>query len=184
VLIGMVMLGLVLGSWWWMRPERLLGEDKKAESAFSSETIDLGICVSNIEKSAEFYKAIGFTEQEPFGVPADFAAEAGLTDRKPLKIRVFTLGKEKTATKIKLMQVEGTNPKASDNAFIHSQLGIRYLTVFVTDMNAAMDRLKKANVTALGRAPHPLPKGLPEGVFLTVFRDPDGNLIEFVGPKK
>jgi lactoylglutathione lyase len=183
VMVGLVAIGLVVGLVLGMR-SGTAADDKKAEAAFSSETIDLGIVVTNIEKSAEFYKAIGFTEQDSFGVPADFAAEAGLTDRKPLKIRVFTLGKEKTATKIKLMQVEDTRPKLSDNAFLHSQTGFRYLTIYVADMNAAMDRLKKANVTALGKAPHALPKPLPEGVFLTVFRDPDGNLVEFVGPKK
>lgn len=183
VMVGLVVVGLAIGMFLGMRPGTA-AEDKKAESAYTSETIDLGVVVSNIEKSAAFYKAIGFTELESFAVPADFASEAGLTDRKALKIRVFSLGKEKAATKIKLMQVEDTKPKTSENAFVHSQTGFRYLTIFVTDMTAALEKLKKANVTPLGKAPHALPKPLPEGVFLTVFRDPDGNLIEFVGPKK
>ena len=38
-------------------------------------------------------------------------------------------------------------------------------------------RAKKAGVK-------PLPKGLPQGVYLTIVRDPDGNLIELLGPKK
>lgn len=184
VLLGLLVVGVVVAGWWG-RPAAVPAQDKKEPAGpFAKETIDLGICVTNIDKSAAFYKAIGFTELPGFGVPADFATEAGLTDKKPLAIRVFALGKGDTATKIKLMQVEGATPKLSENATIHSQTGFRYLTVYVADMNAAMTTLEKAGVKAIGKAPHPLPKGLPEGVFLTVFKDPDGNLIEFVGPKK
>ncbi len=184
VLFGVLVVGLIVAGWW-SRPEAVPAQEKKeTPSAFSSQTVDVGVCVTNIERSAAFYKAIGFTEIDGFSVPADFASEAGLTAKKQLDVRVFVLGKEKTATKIKLMQIAGTSPKKSDNANIHAQTGYRYLTLFVTDMNAAMDRLKKANATILGKAPHLLPKGFPAGVYLTVFKDPDGNLIEFVGPKK
>ena len=34
--------------------------------------------------------------------------------------------------------------KAPDQEFIHSTLGVSYLTLFVNDMSAAMARLKKA----------------------------------------
>lgn len=180
VMAVLVVVGLAVSGW--MRDSA--AQEKKEAGAFSTEVIDLGICVTDIEKSAAFYKAIGFTELDGFSVPADFATQAGLTENKPLSIRVFVLGKGEKATKIKLMQVAGTTPKKSDNGSIHSQTGFRYLTIMVTDMTSAMEKLKAAKAEVLGKAPHPLPKGLPEGVFLTVFKDPDGNLIEFVGPKK
>ena len=47
-------------------------------------------------------------------------------------------------------------------------------------MNSVMERLKKAGVKTLGRTPAPI--GGPN--FLTVFRDPDGNFIELIGPSK
>jgi catechol 2,3-dioxygenase-like lactoylglutathione lyase family enzyme len=151
---------------------------------FSRTTIDMGVVVKDIGKAVKFYtEAIGFSETKGFSVPADFAADAGLTYNKPLEIRVLRLGDGEEATKLKLMEVPGADSKKSDNEYIHSQLGFRYITIFVTDTNAAMARLKKAGVEPITKAPLPLPKGLPEGVFLTVVRDPDGNLVELVGPK-
>lgn len=150
-----------------------------AEDEFSNKTIDIGVVVGDIEKSAKFYtEAIGFTELSGFSVPASMATDAGLTDNQPLKIRVFALGKDK-ATKIKLMQIPGVDSKKSDNTFIHSQLGVSYLTIYVSDTNVALERLKKAGVKLLGKSP----VKLAEGIHLTLFRDPDGNVIELVGPR-
>src|SRR5262249_11740600 len=129
-------------------------------------------------------EAIGFTEAPAFAVSAQFCADAGLTDNKPLDIRVVVLGEGDSATKLKLMQVPGANVRTSDNAFVHSQTGFRYLTIFVADADAAMERLKKAGVKPLAKGPIPLPPGFPAGMVLMVVRDPDGNLIELIGPKK
>ena len=159
-------------------------QGKLAESSeFSRGTIDLGVVVSDLEKSAKFYsEAIGLTEAEGFTAPGEFAGDAGLTANKPLKIRVFSLTSEPTATKLKLMEVPGTPTGATE--YIHSQTGFRYLTIFITDTTAAVARLEKAGVKPLAKGPVPLPKGFPEGVFLTCVRDPDGNIVELVGPKK
>jgi lactoylglutathione lyase len=159
------------------------GKAAVAPDAYASSTIDLGIVVSDIEKSAAFYsEALGLKEQKGFVAPADLVTDAGLCDNKALTIRVFTIGDDKTATKLKLMQVPGT-PKGQTET-IHAQTGYRYLTLFVTDTTAALERLTKAGVKPLAKGPVPLPKGFPEGVFLTVVRDPDGNMVELVGPKK
>ena len=40
-----------------------------------------------------------------------------------------------TATKLKLMHVPGANSKQGDHAFVHSQLGYSYLTIFINDTN-------------------------------------------------
>ena len=155
------------------------------EGEFARTTIDLGVVVSDVEKAAKFYTdAVGFTEIEGFAVPGDFAADSGLTDGRDLKIRVFVLGEGESATKLKLMQLPQGDSKKSDNTFIHSQLGFSYLTIYINDTTAALARLTKSGVKPLAKGPVPLPKGFPEGVFLTVVRDPDGNLVELVGPKK
>ena len=152
---------------------------------FARTTIDVGVVVSDINKSVKFYTdAIGLREAESFSVAADYAADAGLTDKRPLSVRVLVLGDGDTATKLKLMQIPGAKSKSSDNQFIHSQLGYRYLTIFVADADAAAARLKAAGVKPLGKGPLPLPAGFPEGMRLSVVRDPDGNLIELIGPKK
>lgn len=152
---------------------------------FARQTVDLGIVVSDLDQSTEFYtKAIGFQETGGFGVPADFATDAGLTNGVPLEVAVLTLGDEETATRLKLMQVADVESKTGDNRFIHSQLGFSYLTIMVVDTEAALARLKAMDVKPVAKGPVELPESLATGVFLTVVRDPDGNLVELVGPKK
>ena len=154
-------------------------------SEFAKTTIDLGVVVSDIEKSAAFYKeAIGFTEIDGFQVSADFATDSGLTENHALSIRVFTLGEGESATKLKLMQLPGVDSAKSKSDTIHSQLGFSYITIFVNDTTAAMERLSKNGVKPLAKGPVPLPKGFPEGIFLTLVKDPDGNFVELVGPRK
>ena len=74
-------------------------------------------------------------------MPADLAADAGLTDARPLAIWVLVLCEGPAATKLKLMQVAGTLPLTGDNEFIHSHAGFRYLTIMVEDTDAALAQL-------------------------------------------
>jgi catechol 2,3-dioxygenase-like lactoylglutathione lyase family enzyme len=153
--------------------------------AFPRTTIDLGTVVTDLEKSIRFYtEGIGFRELKGFDVSADLAASAGLTDSKPLSIRVLVLGDGPEATKLKLMQVAGTSPRTGDTEFIHSHTGFRYLTVMVDDTGAAVERLAKLGVKPLAKTPMALPESLAPGMYLTCVRDPDGNIVELVGPRK
>ena len=153
--------------------------------AFPRTTIDLGTVVSDVEKSVRFYvDGIGFRELPGFTVPADVAAGAGLTDGKPLNVRVLVLGEGDSATKLKLMSVAGTTPRTGDNEFIHSHTGFRYLTIIVDDTNAALARLAKIGVKPLAQSPVAIPETIAKGLFLTCVRDPDGNIVELIAPKK
>ena len=163
----------------------LTANAEEEQGEFARTTIDLGVVVSDVERSVKFYtEAIGFNEVEGFKVPADFSTDSGLTDNQPLDVHVLLLGEGESATKLKLMQLPGVKSKKSSNDFIHSQLGYSYITIFVTDTSQALARLKKAKVKPLAKGPVALPKGFPKGVFLTCVQDPDGNIIELVGPKK
>ena len=158
--------------------------EPQADSAFARTTIDLGTVVSDLEASVRFYtEVVGFQEVAGFEVPAAIATDAGLTDGKPLSIRVLVLGSGPEATKLKLMQVQGTTPRAGDTEFIHSHTGFRYLTIFVRDTDAALARLAKHGVKTLAKSPVTLPDSIAPGLFLTCIRDPDGNIVELVGPK-
>lgn len=156
-----------------------------AEEEFPRTTIDLGTVVTDVAKSVKFYTdAIGFTEVQGFSVAGDYCEKVGLTAGKGLDIRVLALGTGESATKLKLMQIPGVEVKQSANEYIHSQTGFRYLTIFVADTNAVLERLKKAGVKPIAQGTQELPKPLPQGVYLTIVRDPDGNFVELVGPKK
>ena len=162
-----------------------MAEKGSKTSDFASATVDIGVVASDVEKSAQFYtKAIGFTEVPGFDVPGPMGADAGLTDSKPFHVRVFVLSDAEGATNLKIMQFPDAPCARPDNAFIHSTFGFRYLTIHVKDMTAAVDRARKAGAVPLAKGPYRLPDEFGKGVHLTVFRDPDGNFVELVGPKK
>ncbi|MHC4642188.1 MAG: VOC family protein [Planctomycetota bacterium] len=147
---------------------------------FARTTIDVGIVVSDVKKAADFYKnALGFTEVSGFDVSAEMGGGSGLTDNQPFKVRVFVLGDESTATKIKLMEFPQVQGKKVDHRFIHSSLGYSYLTIFVSDMTASVARAKKAGAVIVKK-----PYQLGGNNYLTLVKDPDGNIVEFVGPAK
>ncbi len=150
--------------------------------AFAKSTIDLGSVVTDLAKSVKFYtEAIGFKELPGFSVPGDFCAAAGLTDGQELNIRVLALGDDANATKLKLMEVPGAKVRKSDNDFIHSQTGYRYLTIYVADGDATLARLKKAGVKPLAKGPVQIPGGLAGGMALVVVKDTAGTFIELIG---
>jgi catechol 2,3-dioxygenase-like lactoylglutathione lyase family enzyme len=153
-------------------------------ASFPRTTIDLGCVVSDLDASVRFYtEGIGFRTLQGFSVEAPLAADAGLTDAKGLDIKVLVLGEGEQATKLKLMQVEGTAPRKGDNEFIHSHTGFRYLTIMVADTDAALARLAKVGAKPIAKSPIALPDHLGKGLFLTCVRDPDGNLVELIGPR-
>src|SRR5687767_6513023 len=134
---------------------------EKSGKAFSSETFDVGVVVSDLRKAIHFYtNAIGFKEIKGFSVPADWTKDVGLTDGKKLDIRVLVLGDGSGATKLKLMEMPGRKLKRGDNKYITSQFGMRYTTIQVSDIDAALARLQRAGVApdTKGGA-----VGLPEG---------------------
>jgi lactoylglutathione lyase len=155
------------------------------EMNFASETIDLGMVVSDLGKSLKFYKdVIGFEEVDGFKVPGQFAVDTGLANKLELDVHVLVLGKGEKATKLKLMQFKTSPGARVDNTFIHSSYGYRYLTISVKDVNAAVAKAEKAGAKPIAKCPVPLPEGFPNGLALANYRDPDGNLVELVGPWK
>lgn len=150
------------------------------ESEFRTPTIDLGIVVSDLDKSLKFYtEAVGFIETGEFTVSVDITRDSGLSAGEEILIKKLSLGKGKGATTIKLMQSKADKSKATDQKNITSSLGFSYLTLHVKSTKASVARLKKAGGKVLAKGPVVLPGGK---IALTVFKDPDGNFIEFVGP--
>lgn len=160
-------------------------QNSNDESNFAAPTFDLGMVVSDINKSLKFYtEVIGFTEVQGFKVPPQFAVDTGLANNYELDVHVLVLGQGPTATKLKLMQFKTAPGARVDNSFIHSSYGYRYLTIAVKNLNTAVDKANKAGGKLIAKCPVPLPEGFPAGLALANYRDPDGNLIELVGPWK
>lgn len=152
-----------------------------AQSAFSRTTIDVGVVASDVEKSAKFYtEALGFTELGGFDVSKEMGGDSGLVDYQAFHVRQFVLADEPAATRVKLMDFPGVKSKKVDNKYINSSLGFSYLTILVSDTTAAVERVRKAGVKPV-KEPYRLGES---NNYLTLLKDPDGNVIELVGPKK
>jgi len=157
-----------------------LSAAQAAEEEFSKKTINIGMIVSDLEKSVEFYKDIvGFVQVDrtDFDVDADFGKRSGLTDSLGFHVEVLKLGKGEDATELKLMSF-GDKAKKQENEYIHSNTGIQYLTIYVTELKPILERIKEHKVKLLGETPIPL----GETNSFVLFQDPDGTFIELIGP--
>ncbi len=176
-LIGLLTIG-------WLSSGSATQEVRLAGDA-ASATIDIGVVVSDLQQSVDFYtQIIGFEEAPGFSVSDEFCRNAGLTDGHALDVRVLVLGKGPGAANLKLMTIPKAESKKSDNTFIHSQLGISYLTIRMNDISPVMKRLAAQGGKPVAKSPVSLPGASDDGPKLLVIRDPDGNLIELIGPKK
>ncbi len=150
-----------------------------AGSTFSKPVIDIGVVVSDIEKSAKFYtESLGMTEVKGFSVSGELGRKIGLIDNHPVDIRVFVPADTDSTTRIKMMSFADAPGKAADQSWIHSTLGIRYLTIYVASADATLERLAKTGVKPIGETPVSLGKNQR----LITVRDPDGVFIELIGP--
>ncbi len=98
--------------------------------------------------------------------------------------------------------------RPSYRAFVHSNYGINYISLFVSDMGVALKRLEDAEVVPEGKGAVSMPfeiavgvllrpqvmdqmmeagedgpGDMPEEVLMAVVKDPDGNFIELLGPR-
>ena len=152
------------------------------EGPYRKATIDVGVIVSDIQKAEEFYEeALGFEEIDEFDVSAEVAGKSGLTDNKKFTADVMAIADSESATRIKLIEIADAPGARPDNAFIHSTYGPSYLTLHVDDIDAALKKAAGAGVKPLKDGPVRIAANSP--VYIALIRDPDGNFIEFVGPR-
>ena len=155
-----------------------LAQDGEPETPFSSETIHIGVVVSDLEASMKFYmEAIGMQHVSGFDIGADLGKDLGLSDGIAFRVEVLQLGTDEDATQWKLMTF-GDRAEGQENSFIHDRVGMQYITVYVRDLNDAVMRLDAADIPMLGQTPAPI----PDDNYFVLVQDPDGNFVEIIGP--
>lgn len=149
-----------------------------AQSQFSSKLIGVGVVVTDINKSTDFYvNGIGMVKTGGFSLAEDFAKRSGLSNGVPFSVTVLKLEDSPDANEWKLMSFgkKAAHPKQN---FIQDDTGMQYITINVKSLKAVMDRLTAMKVPFLGSTPTALDANRQ---FLFV-QDPDGNFIELIGP--
>lgn len=151
-----------------------------APGDFASPTIGIGVVVSDLNKSLDFYtNVIGMIQTGSFEIKEDFAKKSGLTDGSPTQVKVLRLGEGEDATQWKLMSF-GDKSKPGKDEFIHNRTGMRYITILVKDLNPILQRIKDRKIKLLGETP----VALGRASHFVLIQDPDGTFIELIGPLK
>jgi catechol 2,3-dioxygenase-like lactoylglutathione lyase family enzyme len=123
----------------------------------AKDSVDIGIFVSDIKKSLEFYQGT-----------------LGLEKTEELATGFGTLHRLRFGTSdVKLMDPKKVPPVGAIG--LEKQLGIRYLTFVIRDLTGLCAELKGKGVEFT----------IPEtqirpGTRIAMVKDPDGNIIEFV----
>lgn len=150
-----------------------------AQSEFSSPTIGVGVVVKDIDSSLFFYlNVIGMRKVGEFDVDAEFGKTSGLSDGIPFHVDVLKLEDSPQANQWKLMSF-GKEPEHPRSTYIQDDVGMQYVTIMVNDLNPFLKRIKRHDVKLLGDTPIPL----GDNHFVLV-QDPDGTIIELIGPLK
>ncbi|CAG5072625.1 hypothetical protein DYBT9623_04216 [Dyadobacter sp. CECT 9623] len=155
----------------------LIGGFVHAQSNFKSKSIGVGVVVSDMQRSLDFYvKGIGMVKTGNFTINAEFGKRGGLTGGEAVEVNILKLenGPEGTDWKLMSFGKKANHPKSK---FIQDDTGPQYITIQVKSLKPIIDRLKEQNVTFLGSTPTPLTK---DSHFVLV-QDPDGTFVELIG---
>jgi len=112
-----------------------------AQSEFSSATIEIGVVVSDIGKSLDFYtNVIGMRKVGEFDVDEEFGKISGLTGGVPFHVDVLKLEDSPGATQWKLMSFEKdvAHPLSK---YIQDDTGVQYITINVTSLKPFLERI-------------------------------------------
>src|SRR5436190_9772239 len=113
-----------------------------SQSNFSSKLIGLGVVVSDLDKSLDFYvNGIGMVKTGGFNINEDFAKRSGLSNGVPFSVTVLKLENSPDANEWKLMSFgkKTTHPKQN---FIQDDVGVQYITINVKALKPVIERLK------------------------------------------
>lgn len=150
------------------------------QKEFASSTIGIGVVVTDLERSLDFYtKVIGMTRVNEFDIDQEFSRKSGLTGGLAFHVNVLKLEDHPAATSWKLISF-GKEAAHPISEHIQDDNGMQYITLQLKSLEPLLERIRKYQVELLGETPVPFDA---ERHFALV-RDPDGTLIELIGPLK
>ncbi|MCA6074688.1 VOC family protein [Fulvivirga sedimenti] len=151
------------------------GRDLKPD--FVRSDIQVGVVVSDLEKSVNFYtNVLGMVKTGEFSIDEDFGKRSGLSNGEPFDVVVLGTSDNPSASQWKVMSFKNPARQAKNN-HIQDHLGMRYITLFVNNLDTLLNRLEAAGIELLGESP----TSLPDGRRFVLIQDPDGIFIELIG---
>lgn len=132
----------------------------------------IGLVVSDIEKSEQFYTEIlGMVPHGQFKLSEEWSEDAGMSNGKPFAVKMIKMADQPSATILKLAYFENT-PKGPKLPGVNVQSGVNYLTLHYNDLSEVLFRIEKAGIPIIGK--------VKRDYKLVIIQDPDGVFIELV----
>ena len=153
----------------------------KLSDNFSKGAIDIGLIVSDLQKSIDFYtNIIGMTvvSKAGSGFTSEQSKIMGFSDSKPFTLTGLKLIDGPENTRLKLVSCEIESNKALPN-YVLDNTGVQYITINVKSMKPILENIEKYNIKLLGGSPVPF----GENNQFVLIQDPDGTFIELLGAK-
>ncbi|HJP13487.1 MAG: VOC family protein [Nitrospinota bacterium] len=137
----------------------------------SRPVLDIGLVVRDFEKALEFYRdKLGMTPTRQIPVDAETAREGGVAGGA-FDIQYMEFGD----VNLKLVHFPDAPPAGPAGA--DGQSGFRYITMWVKDMASTYEEWRAKGVDFLSEPIRRTPE-----MQMVFMRDPEGNLIEILGP--
>lgn len=133
---------------------------------------EIGIVVKDLAVAAAFYgEVLDLPLVREVKISGAKALEAGCSS-VPFRFKAFQVGD----AQVKIVQVDGDPPVGTGK--IDEATGVRYVTFSVENIDDAHRSLVAAGVHMQGEVVE-----AGAGRFMFFFTDPDGNLLECIGPR-
>lgn len=165
LIIGAVSLSLLI----------IISGFKKNENRVN--TVDVGVVVSDLERSLNFYtNVLGMEQIGTWHSSKEMSTAYDINSGKAFDIIDLKLDCEGYVLKYKLNNTPGNITKDStlnseSKNYGFEELGTRYLTINVKDINPFIERIKKNSIKFKLVT-------LPDGYRVVLLHDPDGALLE------
>ena len=134
--------------------------------------VDIGIVVKDLSVAEKFYGGVlGLPEVREVEIKAEAARQSGCASG-PFRFKAFQAGE----VQLKIIEAEADPPPGTGK--VDEATGVRYFTFSVESVEESFQALEAAGAAMQGEITEVAP-----GRFICFFADPDGNLLECVGPK-
>jgi catechol 2,3-dioxygenase-like lactoylglutathione lyase family enzyme len=142
-------------------------------------SMSLAVSVSDLDRSANFYKALGFEADPPAPFPAMLGKLIDAGDSPKGRMEALY----RNGVKVNLVQLDSPTPKGKPSQGIASALGLAQIGLHVDDVDRVIPIIKQNGGTVFeqNRLKISAP-GISEDVVICA--DPDGVRLEIVGPVK
>jgi catechol 2,3-dioxygenase-like lactoylglutathione lyase family enzyme len=141
--------------------------------------VNTNMNVSDLQRSREFYRLLGFTESAPGAQTGsgEFAAAHGFDGPIEFQGEDISLGEVTDRATLQLRQWISPYDDAPPYPSPVNHLGIDRINFYVKDLNAAVKAMNELGFEQLG------PFGGSPDVSIVFFYDPDGIKVQLAGPR-